>query len=203
MSEIKKYRVNEIFYSVQAEGRNAGRPAVFVRFAGCNLSCPFCDTNHEPYTEMTQEQIEAEVARLDPHNVNNEPSAMVVFTGGEPTLQLTDDCEFCAGRFRAMETNGILPAPSWIDWVTVSPKTKLTIEQLEKANELKLLHGQFDERYAVELGEIALYSLAIPCYMQPTADAEGKFDPAPAIEFCKRNPHWTVSLQWHKLLNIR
>ena len=80
MSATKKYRINEIFYSVQAEGRNAGRPAVFVRFAGCNLSCPFCDTNHEPHTEMTQEQIESEVARLDSHNANNEPSAMVVFT---------------------------------------------------------------------------------------------------------------------------
>lgn len=202
MSATKKYRINEIFYSVQAEGRNAGRPAVFVRFAGCNLSCPFCDTNHEPYTEMTQEQIESEVARLDSHNANNEPSAMVVFTGGEPTLQLTDDCEFCAGRFRAMETNGILSAPSWIDWVTISPKTKLTEEQWKRAHELKLLYGQFDEQYAKELGERAA-SLGIPCYMQPMADAEGRFNHAPVIDFCKRNPLWTVSLQWHKLLNIR
>lgn len=204
MSAIKKYRVNEIFYSVQTEGRNAGQPAVFVRFAGCNLSCPFCDTNHEPYTEMTREQIEAEVARLDPHNVNIEPSAMVVFTGGEPTLQLdpSDPNGICYGRFRAIETNGMLPAPSWIEWVTISPKTKLTEGQWRRANELKLLHGQFDERYAVELGERA-YSFGIPCYMQPMADAEGKFDPAPAIDFCKRNPIWTVSLQWHKLLNIR
>lgn len=197
----KIYRINEIFYSVQAEGGNAGRPAIFVRFAGCNLSCPFCDTNHEPYKEMTQEQIEAEVARLDPHNVNNEPAAMIVFTGGEPTLQLTDDCEFCAGRFRAMETNGILPAPSWIDWVTVSPKTMLSQEQLNRADELKVLFNFFSDRYLCNLGEFAR-AQGKKCFLQPIADKEGNFDVEAVYQFCLQHPVWSISLQWHKLFNI-
>ena len=121
----KTYRANEIFYSIQAEGRNAGCPAVFVRFAGFNLKCPFCDTNHEPYKEMKQEEIEAEVNRLDPTPAG-EHQAMVVFTGGEPTLQLGDESPngICWGRYRAMETNGIIPAPHWIEWVTIPPRRR-------------------------------------------------------------------------------
>lgn len=203
MNATKKYRVNEIFYSVQAEGRNAGRPAVFVRFAGCNLSCPFCDTNHEPFVEMTQEQIEAEVNRLDPHKTS-EPCAMVVFTGGEPTLQLDDNNPngLCYGRFRAIETNGILKPPSWIEWVTISPKTPLKEEQWRRADEIKVLHKHFSDDYIIELGKRANF-FGISCYLQPIADKDGKFNALEAVEFCKRNPIWTLSLQFHKLLNIQ
>ena len=83
MSETK-YKVNEIFRSVQTEGRNPGRSAVFVRFSGCNLDCPFCDTNHETFAEMTKEQIDDRIEKLSGGNEN----VLVVFTGGEPTLQL-------------------------------------------------------------------------------------------------------------------
>ena len=203
MSSTKKYRVNEIFYSVQAEGRNAGRPAIFVRFAGCNLKCPFCDTNHEPFTEMTGAQIEAEVDRLDPSPVTG-PRAIVVFTGGEPTMQLggEDPNGLCWGRYRAMETNGILPKPSWMEHVTISPKTKLTEEQLRQADELKFLYGWFDDGYLLEVEKMASF-FGIPCYIQPTADKDGKFDALPAIEFAKAHPYWTLSLQFHKLIDIR
>ena len=85
---MKTYKVNEIFYSVQAEGRKSGRPAIFVRFSGCNLQCPFCDTNHEPYRLMTKEEIEKEVDELDK---DSDSKAMIVMTGGEPTLQVDDD----------------------------------------------------------------------------------------------------------------
>ena len=199
----KAYRVNEIFYSIQAEGRNAGRPAVFVRFAGCNLKCPFCDTNHEPYREMTQEEIEAEVNRLDP-TPSGKHQAMVVFTGGEPTLQLGGESPngICWGRYRAMETNGILPAPQWIEWVTISPKTKLKESEWRMADELKFLKGWFNDDYLVEIGKKAEF-FGIPCYIQPTADHEGKFDVVPAIEFAKAHPSWTLSLQWHKCFNIQ
>lgn len=192
----RKYRVNEIFYSVQAEGANAGRPAAFVRFAGCNLKCPFCDTDHEPCTEMTKEEIEAEVARVSPMG------AMVVFTGGEPTIQLSLDEMLCYGRYLAMETNGIVPAPSWVRWVTISPKIKLPLGALALANELKFLHGQFDDNYLLEVGEWA-QGRGIPCYIQPTADKDGKFDALPAVEFAKRHPYWRLSLQFHKLIDIR
>lgn len=198
MSETKRYRVNEIFYSLQAEGRNAGTPAVFVRFAGCNLQCPFCDTNHEPYREMTKAEIESEVARLDPSH-----ESIVVITGGEPTLQLTDKEPMFDGRRVCMETNGIIKAPRWVKWVTISPKTKLTQAQLANANELKFLQGWFEEKYLVEVIEpfAALYGIRL--YIQPTADKDGKFDVHPAAEFAKAHPAWRLSLQWHKLFNIQ
>lgn len=197
----KTYKVNEIFYSIQAEGMNAGRPAVFVRFAGCNLKCPFCDTDHEPFTEMTAREIESEVWRLAP-TYRSEPSAIVVFTGGEPTLQLSDDEEICAGRYRAIETNGILPPPKWMEHVTVSPKTRLDEAQWKRADELKFLYGWFDDAYLVETGRKALEA-GVRCFIQPTADKDGRFDALPAIEFAKRNPHWRLSLQFHKLIDIR
>ena len=193
----RTYKVNEIFHSIQAEGRYAGRPAVFVRLAGCNLECPFCDTNHAPYTEMTRAQIEAKVAELDPSK-----KAIVVFTGGEPTLQLIDGEWMCLGRRRTIETNGIEKPPEWIRHVTISPKTKLSEEQLKRARELKFLYGWFDDAYLKEIEEFAVEN-RIPLYIQPMADAEGKFDPMPAIEFAKANPNWTVSLQFHKLINIQ
>ena len=197
------YRVNEIFYSIQAEGYNAGQPAVFVRFAGCNLACPFCDTNHEPFVEMTQTEIEEEVAQLDPTPTTGHP-AMVVFTGGEPTLQL-DDADpngICHGRFRAMETNGILPPPRWVEWVTISSKTKLAEKNLRRGMELKFLYGMFDDDYLVQVGKRAEF-FGIPIFIQPTADKDGRFDACPAIAFAKRNPYWRLSLQFHKLINIQ
>ena len=195
----KTYKVNEIFYSVQAEGRNAGRPAVFVRFAGCNLQCPFCDTNHEPYREMTGEEIENEVVSL--HNGSTH-KPIVVFTGGEPTLQLSSDEELLPSYFRAMETNGIIPAPSWIDWVTISPKTKLDYDHLIAADELKFLYGWFDDEYLVETAD-RMVGTNIRLYIQPTADKDMHFNATPAIEFAKKHPQWTLSLQFHKLIDIR
>lgn len=200
MSETR-YKVNEIFYSVQAEGANAGRPAVFVRFAGCNLKCPFCDTNHEPFTEMTQAEIESEVNRLNP-TPKTERQAIVVMTGGEPTLQLRDNERMFKGRYVAMETNGILPSPYWVRWKTLSPKTKLPLDRLADADELKFLYGWFDDEYLVEIGRQAEF-FGIPCYIQPTADKDGKFDALPAIEFAKAHPWWRLSLQFHKLIDIR
>lgn len=203
MSAIK-FKVNEIFYSIQAEGRNAGRPAVFVRFAGCNLQCPFCDTDHAPFTEMTKEEIEAVVDKLDPTPTTGH-AAIVVFTGGEPTLQLNkveDPNGICHGRYRCMETNGIIEPPHWIEWVTMSPKTKLEESQWRKADELKFLKGWFEDEYIVDVGKRAEF-FGIPCYIQPTADQNGRFDATPAIEFAKAHPYWTLSLQFHKLIDIR
>ena len=193
---MKKYKVNEIFYSVQAEGRNAGRSAAFVRFSGCNLNCPFCDTNHEASVEMTAAEIDRAVAELAP------AGAMVVFTGGEPTLQLSDNEELCKGRFRAIETNGIIPAPRWIDWVTISPKTEIPDGNLFRANEIKMLCGWQNEARMKRV-EAAVAPRATLLYVQPTADEKGNFTVDEAVDFVKRNPAWRLSLQWHKLFNIR
>lgn len=195
---MKTYKINEIFYSVQAEGRNSGRPAIFVRFAGCNLQCPFCDTNHEPYTLMTKDEIEKVVDDLDKDCDNK---AMIVMTGGEPTLQVSDDEFLFQGRYIAMETNVILPPPYWVDWVTVSPKTKLDFNW-QQIDELKFLYGWFDDDYLVEVGREAEKKM-VKCYIQPTADKDNHFDALPVIEFAKKHPYWTLSLQFHKLLNIR
>lgn len=195
---MKTYKVNEIFYSVQAEGRNSGRPAIFVRFSGCNLQCPFCDTNHEPYRLMTKDEIEKEVNELDK---DSDSKAMIVMTGGEPTVQVDDDEFLFEGRYIAMETNGILPPPYWVDWVTVSPKTKINYNW-NNINELKFLYGWFDDDYLVEIGKQAEKKM-VQCYIQPTAGKDNHFDATPSIEFAKKHPQWTLSLQFHKLLNIR
>ena len=114
---MHSYRVNEIFYSIQGEGAFAGTPAVFVRFSGCNLACPWCDTDHSHAEEMTRDELEDTVRGL----LKGREGAIIVLTGGEPALQLRDDeplfqgfgCRVC------IETNGTLPVPGWIDWVTV------------------------------------------------------------------------------------
>lgn len=196
---MNKFKVNEIFYSIQAEGRNAGRPAVFVRFAGCNLRCPFCDTDHEPYREMTAQEIEDEVKSL---HEGAKCLPIIVFTGGEPTLQLNEENELLKGYYRAMETNGIIRAPSWIDWVTISPKTKLSATELCNADELKFLYGWFDDQYLEEV-ERTVRGSNIRLYIQPTADKDMHFDATSAINFAKAHTAWTLSLQFHKLLDIR
>lgn len=197
-SGAKKYRVNEMFYSLQAEGRHAGTPAVFLRLAGCNLRCPFCDTNHQPFVEMTKAEIEAKALELDPSG-----EAMVVITGGEPTLQLSENEPLFEGRFTAIESNGIERAPRWVRHITISPKTRLAQAQFSAANELKFLQGWFEEKYLVEEIEPFARLYGILLYIQPTADKSGKFDVKPAAEFAKAHPAWRLSLQWHKLFNIQ
>ena len=125
----QQFRVNEIFYSLQGEGRNTGRAAVFVRFAGCNLRCPFCDTEFDTYREMTAEEILAEVdeCRKDVSPCDAYSKPLLVLTGGEPTLQVDEafvELLHQHGYEVAMESNGILPAPKNLDWLTVSPKEK-------------------------------------------------------------------------------
>ena len=125
------YRINNIFYSLQGEGRNTGRAAAFVRFAGCNLRCPFCDTEFDSYREMTADEILQEIARLSSfHSPLSSfhsplPSRFIVLTGGEPTLQVDEhfvDLLHQEGYEVAMESNGTRPAPRNLDWLTVSPK---------------------------------------------------------------------------------
>ena len=191
-----KYKVNEIFYSVQAEGANAGRAAVFVRFSGCNLQCPFCDTDHFPYALMTGEEIDAEINRLAANK-----SVLVVFTGGEPLMQLNSQEELAKGYHRAIESNGTLPVPSWWginDWLTISPKTKLTMEQLSAADEVKILHSLLPDEYVKEIeGKVDAR-----LFVQPI-EKDGKFDIEPVVQFIQQNPAWTLSVQWHKLTGVR
>lgn len=183
-------RINEIFYSLQGEGRNAGTPAIFIRFSGCNLSCHFCDTDFHSYTTYTTEQLLQVLTQY--------PAKMVVLTGGEPTLQATTDLVDSlhrAGYYVAMETNGTRVPPANVDWLTVSPKEKTVVTHCD---ELKVVFGE----------EGPLPHTAISAryyYLQPmdVGDAKRNADILQnCIRYVKNNPQWRLSLQTHKLINI-
>ncbi|MBP5526868.1 MAG: radical SAM protein [Bacteroidales bacterium] len=192
-------RVNEIFYSLQGEGFHSGTPAVFVRLSGCNLRCPFCDTRHDDGTVMSEAAIVAAVAQY--------PARLVVVTGGEPALQLTAtlvDALHAAGKQVAVETNGTRPLPDGVDWVTLSPKDAWLGPQaapvLDRADELKLL---FDGVHQPSLYPAVAVAHR---YLQPcdSGDPVRNADiTAQAIEYVKKDPRWKLSLQIHKILNIR
>ena len=192
-------RVNEIFYSLQGEGFHSGTPAVFVRFSGCNLRCPFCDTQHDGGTDMSEEAIVAAVAQY--------PARLVVVTGGEPALQLTAtlvDALHAAGKLVAVETNGTRPLPDGVDWVTLSPKDAWLGPQaapvLSRADELKLLYDGVHEPSLYPTVAVAHRYLQ-PCDSgDPIRNADIT---ARVIEYVKKDPRWKLSLQIHKILNIR
>lgn len=188
-------RVNEIFYSLQGEGRFTGKPAVFVRLSGCNLRCPFCDTDFTAYTEMTEEAIVEDISRYATRHV--------VITGGEPTLQLTDSFVeklHAAGFYIQIETNGTHTIPSGIDWVTCSPKEGGK-PVLSRVDEVKMLYqGQGTDLSPAENIEAIEYRL------QPldTGDANRNREIInETINYILAHPKWTLSLQTHKILNVR
>lgn len=187
-------KVNEIFYSLQGEGHFAGTAAVFVRLAGCNLACPFCDTDHRGFTEMTEQAIVDMVCTF--------PASHVVITGGEPTLQLTStliDRLHAAGRFIQIETNGTVAPPPGVDWVTCSPKgAPLAVESVD---ELKLLYMEPGQNLSAYDRVKACVRSLQPC---DTSDPErNAVLTAAAVAAVKADPRWRLSLQTHKLINIR
>lgn len=195
----KTYRVNEIFYSIQGEGRWAGRAAVFVRFSGCNLLCHFCDTDFHSYTEYTAKQLIEEIKKTAPY------CKFVVLTGGEPTLQV-DNVLTCAlgyeGYYIAMETNGTRKIPANVNWVTCSPKYAYLANAkpiITKANEVKVV---FDGVHKVDD-----YGIKAQCfYVQPcdVGDKEKNADIVKkTVEFVKQHPKWQLSLQQQKIINVR
>lgn len=192
-------KVNEIFYSLQGEGYHSGTPAVFVRFSGCNLRCPFCDTQHEEGVEMSEAEIVEAVKAY--------PASLVVVTGGEPAMQLTEglvDTLHAAGKYVSVETNGTLPLPKNVDWITLSPKDIWVGPQaapvLSHADELKLL---FDGTHEPSLySHIAVaHRFLQPCDMGN--DARNAEIMQATVDYIKKNPAWRLSLQIHKILKIR
>ena len=198
-------RVNEIFYSLQGEGYHAGRPAVFVRFSGCNLQCPFCDTRHEAGTEMGEQEIVDAVKLHIPHSSLLTP--LVVITGGEPALQLTATLVALLHQegFRvAVETNGTLPLPPNVDWVTLSPKSLWlgpdAAPVLQVADELKVL---FDGQHAPSAYD---HIEAAHRFLQPMDTGDADHNAAiirQAVDYCLEHPQWRLSLQIHKILDIK
>lgn len=189
-----------MFYSIQGEGYHTGTPAVFIRLAGCNLKCPFCDTNHVTYNEMTEQEITDYVAQF--------PCKLVVITGGEPTLQLTEtllDKLHKIGKYVAIETNGTKQLPKNVDWITVSPKESYVGYKgkvlLKYANEVKVV---FDAENPIEdpsFGIVADHYYAQPC--DTGFIKSNKENINYCINFVKNNPTWKISLQTQKILNVQ
>ena len=198
-----KYRVNEIFYSLQGEGYWTGTPMVFVRMSGCNLQCPFCDTDHRPFREMSAEEILREVQRYR--------CPRICLTGGEPLLQLDDELLDTFSAFIVhMETNGTHPLPAGVDWVTLSPKEDVPgltgngRVVLEKADELKLV---FDGTLADDRLEFWAHFPTAWHFLQPCDTGKPERNLALLQETIDhiqtRGGIWRLSLQTHKFLGIR
>ena len=207
------YSVKEIFYTLQGEGTHAGRPAVFCRFSGCNLwsgresdrasaICKFCDTDFvgtdgELGGKYDAERLALTIDSLWP--ASYAASKFVVFTGGEPLLQL--DAALIDNMHRngfeiAIETNGTLPVPAGVDWVCVSPKVGSEL-LVRKGNELKVVIPQEGQSlYDYEALEFEHF------YVQAMDGPHAECNIRIAIETCKNNPKWKLSLQTHKLLQI-
>ncbi|MBQ7423469.1 MAG: radical SAM protein [Prevotella sp.] len=185
-------RVNEIFYSLQGEGFNTGRAAVFVRLSGCNRKCPFCDTDFSKFREMSETEIVAEVSLY--------PTRFVVLTGGEPGIQVTEsliDLLHEANFEVAIETNGSVQLPKNIDWVTVSPKGGEL--KAERCNELKIVFEGTSEPTVPTQFENARK------YLQPmdTGDKDRNSEIVRrCVEYIKSHPQWRLSLQTHKLVGF-
>ena len=208
------YAVKEIFYTLQGEGANTGRPAVFCRFAGCNLwtgreedradaTCRFCDTDFVGTDGpgggrfVSPEALADAVAGAWPIDTNSPP--FVVCTGGEPLLQLDSELlhAFHERGFEvAVETNGTVEPPDGIDWLCVSPKAGSEVVVVT-GDELKLVFPQAGtDPASFELLRFRHY------FLQPMDGPEREAHTAAALQYCVEHPRWRLSLQTHKLLGI-
>lgn len=212
---MARYTVKEMFYTLQGEGRWTGRPAVFCRFASCNLwtgherdrsraVCQFCDTDFVGTDgpgggkfDSPERLAEAVMSHWPSRSDGGSP--MVVCTGGEPLLQL--DVEAIAafraqGLYVAVETNGTRPAPDGIDWLCVSPKANSSL-MLTAGDEIKLVFPQQDN-HPSDFEHLAFDSWRL----QPLDDDDLAANVDAAAQFCLENPRWQLSLQTHKIIGI-
>jgi 7-carboxy-7-deazaguanine synthase (Cx14CxxC type) len=211
------YSIKEIFYTLQGEGANAGRSAVFCRFTGCNLwsgyeadradaICNFCDTdfvgvdgaNGGKFNKATE--LAETVDKIWNTHVTNSTNKFIVCTGGEPLLQLDTKLiqAFHELSFEvAVETNGTQPAPSNIDWICVSPKTKVSDLLLTSGDELKFVYPQ--EIIQPEQFENFEFDLF---YLVPMDGKDKQKNTQLSAEYCLKNPKWKLNLQMHKLIGL-
>jgi 7-carboxy-7-deazaguanine synthase len=208
------YAVKEMFYSLQGEGHHAGRPAVFCRFAGCNLwsgrerdrttaACNFCDTD---FVGVDGEgggrfhDASALAKAIERMWGGGRDERFLVLTGGEPLLQVDDELVSAIHELRfeiALETNGSLVAPRQIDWITVSPKGAAPLIQIA-GNELKLVFPQ------AGVDPATFERLSFNHFLlQPLDGPNREANTAAAIAYCLKHPRWRLSLQTHKFMGIR
>lgn len=207
------YSVKELFYTLQGEGARAGRPAVFLRFAGCNLwsgreqdradaICQFCDTDFVGTDGDGGGKFESAeaLARAAASFWPSGGAPYVVCTGGEPLLQLDApliEALHAAGFEIAIESNGTLPAPVGIDWICISPKAGAPFVQT-RGHELKLVFPQAGAEPArYEQLDFAHF------FLQPMDSPARESNTHAAIAYCMDNPRWRLSIQTHKLLGLR
>ncbi len=207
------YSIKEIYYTIQGEGFHTGRPAIFIRFSGCNLwtglkndqkkaICYWCDTdfvgtNGPNGGKYTENQILEIVNNLWPKSKKTFP--YIVCTGGEPLLQI--DQKFITAMHHAgfeigLETNGTLPAPNGIDWICVSPKANSKLK-LKRGNELKFVYPQKNinpkDHEKLDFDHF---------FIQPMDNEHQDINIIKSKKFIKSNPLWKLSIQYHKVLGI-
>ncbi len=207
----KSYAIKEIYYTLQGEGFHSGRPAIFCRFSGCNLwsgreedrataICQFCDTDFwgtdgENGGKYSAESLTEKILSLWPQ----EDAPFIVFTGGEPALQLDTELITVLKECRseiAIETNGTLELSEGIDWICISPKANTEIV-VKSGHELKIVFPQ-DGIDPLDFQEMDYQHL----YIQPMDNAFQEDNTIMAIDFCKANPKFKLSVQSHKYINI-
>jgi len=212
---VKTYKVKEIFYTLQGEGAQAGRAAVFLRFTGCNLwsgreedrhkaICKFCDTDFWGTDGVnggtyTAEELSNHVASLRPDLAVGQP--YVVCTGGEPLLQLDEPLITALhqkGFEIAVETNGTIVAPQGIDWICVSPKANAEVVQIS-GDELKLVFPQIE--ISAQPEQFVDFNFK-HFFLQPLDGPNTAANTEACVAYCLENPKWRVSLQTHKILAI-
>lgn len=194
---MQKLNVNEIFYSLQGEGARAGSPSIFIRLQDCNLSCKFCDTEFENGREMSLLNIYNKIKLY--------PCKWIIWTGGEPALQLTKEIINYFKRkkyFQAIETNGTLPIPNNLDWITLSPKVsepKINMCFFKGVTELKLIIHKGQSKIPKPNIKAKYY------FLQPQSknDKINIENLKHCIKLCKENPLWRLSLQLHKIWKIK
>jgi 7-carboxy-7-deazaguanine synthase len=209
------YNIKEVFYTLQGEGANAGRAAVFCRFTGCNLwsgrevdranaICQFCDTDFVGTDGdgggkfSTAELLANHIASKWPHTELTR--RFVVLTGGEPLLQVNEaltEALHHQGFTIAVETNGTLPLPVGVDWVCVSPKAGAPLV-VHDGQELKVIFPQ----KGIDIQQLTHLNFE-HFYIQPMDGLFARQNTQKAIDFCKENPIWKLSVQTHKVIGIR
>lgn len=211
------YSVKEIYYTLQGEGAQSGRPAVFLRFAGCNLwsgregdraraVCRFCDTDFvgtdgQGGGKFVTAEALGEAVAAQWQGAESGGSPYVVCTGGEPLLQLDApaiDALHARGFEVGVETNGTIAAPPDLDWICVSPKAGAAVVQ-RSGHELKLVYPQVESESRPEHFTGWHFS---HWFLQPLDDEHKDLNTRAAIDYCLQHPQWKLSLQMHKLIGI-
>ena len=208
-----KYRIKEIFFTQQGEGKNTGKDFILVRFSGCNLwsgqekhrasaICKFCDTDFYGTDGINGGKYQAKelIEKIKSLWISADSQIRVVLTGGEPLLQVDKGLISALKKeniYIAVETNGTLEAPDGIDWICMSPKANTEIK-LRKGSEVKVVYPQKnlnpDNFNVLDFKNF---------YIQPMDSENYEDNVSQSVKFCMQNPNWKLSLQTHKILGIR